>query len=105
MDLVSDRYLMKELGERMNFILHTYSKASKDWEDNIWNKNLTNSKVPLITFRTKHIDIKYHWFHSMIKPQDIEIHHIDTKEKRSYIFTKGLTRFNFEQLSTRILGY
>ena len=54
--------------------------------------------------RTKHISIKYHWFRSIIKPLEIEILRIETKEQRVDIFTKGLTRFTFEQIRKRILG-
>ena len=94
-DLVSARRLMVELGERMNYKLVKVSYVSKVWEDNTGTQNLANSKGPLMTSRTKHIAIKYHWFRSMIGPK-IEILRIDTKEQRADIFTKGLTRFTFE---------
>ena len=103
-DLVSARRLMAELGERMSYKLNKVSHVSKVWEDNTGTQNLANSKGPLMTSRTKHIGIKYHWFRSMIGP-DIGKLCIDTKEQRAYIFTKGLTRYNFEQICKRVMGW
>ena len=104
-DLVSARRLIAELGKRMNYKLAKVSHVSKVWEDNTGTQNLANSKGPLMTSRTKHIGIKYHWFRSMIKPSEIEICRIDTKEQRADIFMKGLTRFNFEQIRKRVMGW
>ena len=80
------------------------SHVSKVWEDNTGTHNLVNSKGPLMMSRKKHIAIKYHWFRLTIGPQ-IEIHWIDTKEQRADIFTKGLTRFNFEHVRKRVTGW
>ena len=41
----------------------------------------------------------------MIKPKEIEFLRIDTKDQRADIFTKDLTRFNFEQACTRVMGW
>ena len=103
-DLVSARILMAELGERMSYKVMNTSHISKIWEDNTGTQNLANRNGPLLTFRTKHIAIKYHWFRSMIGPQ-IEILCVYTKEQRANIFTKGLTRFTFEQVRKRITGW
>ena len=102
-DLVSARRLVDELGKRMNYKLDKVSHVYKVWEDNTGTQKLANSKGPLMTSRTKHIGIKYHWFRSMIGDK-IEILRIDTKEHRAYILTKGLTRFNFKQIRKRVVG-
>ena len=80
----------------MNYKVMNKSHISKVWKDNTGTQNLANSKGPLMTSRTKHITIKYHWFKSMVASQ-IEILRINTKEQRADIFTKSLTRFTFEQ--------
>ena len=103
-DLVSARRLMAELGERMNYKIDYISHISKVWEDNTGAQNLANSKGPLMTSRTKHIGIKYHWFRSMIGPT-IKMLRIDTKDQRADMFTKGLTRYNFEQNRLRVMGW
>ena len=55
--------------------------------------------------RTKHILIKYHWFRSNVRPKEIEINRIGTKEQRVDLFTKGLARFEFEQKRKMIMGW
>ena len=104
-ELVSARRLVLELGERMNMDLKTVSKVSKAWEDNVGTQNLANSKGPLMTSRTKHIGIKYHWFRSLIQPNSIDILRIDTKQQRADIFTKGLTRYEFEVKRKLVMGW
>ena len=68
-------------------------------------ENLANSKGPLMTPRTKHINIKYHWSRLMIKLKEIEVLRIDTKYQQLDTFTKGLTRFTFEQACKQIMGW
>ena len=85
----------------MNYKLANVLYVFKVWEDNTRTQNLVNSKGPLITSRNKYIAIKYRWFRTLISPQ-IEILRIDTKKQRADIFTKGLTRFNFEQARKRV---
>ena len=68
-------------------------------------QNLANSKGPLMTSRTKHIGIKYHWFRSKIIPNEIEILRVSTDLQRADIFTKGLTRFVFEEKRKLVMGW
>jgi len=58
-----------------------------------------------MTARTKHIGIKYHWFRSEIKPNEIEILRVSTDLQRADIFTKGLTRFEFEDKRKLVMGW
>ena len=66
-DLLSATRLMTELGKRVNYKLDKVSYVSMVWEDNTGTQNLANGKVSLMTSRTKHIGIKYHWFRSVIR--------------------------------------
>jgi hypothetical protein len=104
-ELLSAKSLVLELGERMNMELKIMPKVSKAWEDNVGTQNLANSKGPLMTSRTKHIGIKYHWFRSLIQPDSIDILRIDTKQQRADIFTKGLTRYEFEVKRKLVIGW
>ena len=104
-DLVSIRGPMAELGKRMNYKLAKVSHVSKVWEDKTGTQDLINIKGPLMTSRKKHIDIKYHWFISMIKPSEIGILRIKKNEQRVDIFTKGLTRLTFEQIHKHVMGW
>jgi hypothetical protein len=60
------------------------------WEDNAGALVLTNLEPGRITPRSKHYAIKYHWFSSHLKPNDIEVKKIDTHEQKADILTKGL---------------
>ena len=68
-------------------------------------QKLANSNFPLMSLRTKHIGVKYHWFRSKIQKGIIEVHRIDTKAQQADILTKGLTRFSFEQVRTLVMGW
>ena len=81
------------------------SFVCKAWEDNTCTENLANSKGPLMTSRTKHIGIKYHWFRYMIRENEIEVNRIDTKYQKADMFTKGLTRFLFENVRYQVMGW
>ena len=104
-ELVSAKSLVLELGEQMNYDLKSVSSVSKVWEDNVGTQNLANSKGPLMTSRTKHIGIKYHWFREMIQKSVIGVVRIPTKEQRADIFTKGLTRFPYEHQRKLLMGW
>ena len=102
-DLVSVGRLIAELGERMNYTLLKVSHISKVWEYSTGTQNLENSKGPIMKSRTKNIGIKYYSFRLIIKPSEIEILCIESKDERVYIFTKGLTRFNFKYIHKRVM--
>ena len=105
-ELVSGRRLLIELTSRMEMLhMQGISFVCKAWEDNTGTENLANSKGPLMTSSTKHIGIKYHWFRSKVQPNVIEINRIGTKDQRADLFTKGLTRFEFENKRFMIMGW
>lgn len=99
---ISSEFL--ELSARMDLDLKDVVAVSKAWEDNTGTRKLANSKGPLMTARIKHISIKYHWFRSKIQPDVIEAKRIQTYHQRVDIFTKGLTRFPFEE-KRKVMGW
>ena len=103
--LVFTRSLVIELSKRMNLDLEGVATVSKAWEETIDTQNLANSKGPLMTSWTKHIGIKYHCFRSRIEPDDIEINRIPTDHQRANVFTKGLTRFPFEEKRKLVMAW
>ena len=44
---------------------------------------------------SKFYALKYHWFRSWLKPKEIELQYIDTKEQKANIFTKLLATNDF----------
>ena len=95
-ELVAARGLMFELSKQMKFDQIKLSNVSKAWEDNTGAQNLANSKGPLMTSRTKHIGIKYHWFRSKIIDGETEIERITTDLQKADIFTKYSSKSDFE---------
>ena len=103
-ELVSSKRLVLELGERIDYDLKSVSNVSKIWDDHVGTQNLVNRKDPLMTSRTKHNGIKYHWFRSKIQPDSVDILRIDTTQQMADIFTKGLTRYEFEAKRKLVMG-
>ena len=60
------------------------------WEDNNGALSLATLDPGQHTPRSKHYDIKVHWFRSHLKPNQIEVLKIDTTQQKADIFTKGL---------------
>ena len=74
----------------------------KAFEDN--NGALQLASAPQMRPRTKHINIKYHHFRSMIG-KEVTIEKVATEDKLADIGTKPLTRKPFETLRKRIIGW
>ena len=50
------------------------------------------AKNPEMHSRTKHIDIRYHFFREKIKEQEFKVDHLDTNEMPADFLTKGLSK-------------
>jgi hypothetical protein len=59
------------------------------WEDNTGALTLANLEPGQITPQYKHYGLKYHWFRSHLKPNNIKGVKIDTKDQQANLFTKG----------------
>ena len=86
------RRLILEIGERIQYNLENIYNVTEVWEDRTGTKYIANSKCPLMTTHMNNIGTSYYWFRTMIKLNQIDIHRIDTKEHKSNMFTKRLTR-------------
>jgi hypothetical protein len=49
-----------------------------------------------MTPRSKHYGVKYHWFRSKLKPNDVEVSYIKSKDQRADFLTKSLRVLQFE---------
>jgi len=58
------------------------------FEDNQGFLTLSNLEPPRMTPCSKHYALKYHWFRTQLKPNNIIIHAIDTSSQLADIFTK-----------------
>ena len=75
------------------------------WEDNMGALTLANLDPGQNTTRSKFYDSKVHWFRSHLKPNQIKVTKIDTKEQRADIFTKSCLRDVFERLRKMLMGW
>mmetsp|Transcript_26718 Transcript_26718/g.63721 ORF Transcript_26718/g.63721 Transcript_26718/m.63721 type:complete len:423 (-) Transcript_26718:138-1406(-) len=64
-------------------------------EDNMGALTLAKLEPGRSTPRSKFYAIKMHWFRSHLKPSEIELEYIDTKEQKADIFTKALSTAEF----------
>jgi hypothetical protein len=58
-----------------------------------------------MTPRTKHIAVKYHWFRSHLVDGEIEAVRVDSKFQKADIFTKELTRNEFQEKRRMLVGW
>ena len=75
------------------------------FEDNQGCLTLANLEPPRMTLRSKHYALKYHWFRTQLKPNNIIIHAIDTSSQLADIFTKGLRCVLFEACRLKSMGW
>jgi hypothetical protein len=74
-------------------------------EDNSGALVLAKTLPPQFTPQSKYYAIKTIWFREEIFKRDVQLLKIDTAEQLGDIFTKGLTRFVFEYLRKKIMGW
>ena len=56
------------------------------------------SKNPVQHFKTKHIEIRYHFIRDLVERKVVTLEYISTKRQNADIFTKPLDRSKFESL-------
>ena len=75
----------------------------KIFEDNSGVIELVN--VPKIRPRTKHLNLKYHFFRSMVKDKTISIHYVKSEDQITDLLTKSLVINQFQKLRKLINGW
>ena len=75
-------------------------------EDNSGTLTLARLELPMMTPRSKHYAVNYHWFRERVNREGlgIKILKIDTKNQLGVIFTKSLGRTMFEFLREKLMG-
>jgi hypothetical protein len=56
-----------------------------------------------MTPRSKHYGVKYHWFRTKLKPNEIEIQRVDTKLQKADFLTKALRVENLAADGKRLI--
>jgi Reverse transcriptase (RNA-dependent DNA polymerase) len=75
------------------------------WEDNTGALTLANLESGRITPRSKHYAIKYHWFRSHLKPNQVDVKKIDSCNQKADILTKGLKTVTFQNIRKLLCGW
>ena len=75
------------------------------WEDNTGALTLANLEPGRMTPRSKHYGVKYHWFREHLKPNNIQVLKIDTKDQQADMLTKALRTDKFELNRKQLMGW
>ena len=104
-ELLPMKKLLKEVAKALKVDKLKLSTVSTVWEDNAGAQMLANKEMPLMTSRTKHFGIKYHWFRSHIDGINFAVEKIDGAVQKGDIFTKGLSFKKFVEKRAMIMGW
>jgi hypothetical protein len=74
-------------------------------EDNIGALTLANLEPGRHTPRSKFYALRLHWFRSWLKPREIEIVHVGTKDQKADYLTKPLTSQLFKSCRKLSMGW
>lgn len=55
-----------------------------------------------LAFRSKHIEIKYHYIHNVVQRGAVKLDYVAFGEQFANVLTKHLSRINFEYFSERL---
>ena len=75
------------------------------FEDNAGALALAKLELSQMTPPSKHYAVKYHWFRSCLKPENIQVLKIESKQQLADIFTKGLAKSPFEYIRELLMGW
>ena len=96
--------IVREMKEQGFNATATHPKIHcKAFEDN--SGALTIANVPKARPRTKHINVKYHFFRQYVASGDVSIHKIDTKDQCADMLTKPLSKELHEKHRRFIQGW
>jgi hypothetical protein len=70
------------------------------------NTNAINiSKNPVMHSKTKHIPIKFHFLREQVMSKVIKVEYVGTKDQIEDVFTKPLSKMQFESLGDQLGVY
>jgi hypothetical protein len=79
--LLPARWILEEVTTILKLPLEKRTVISTVWEDNAAALILATTDPPKISSRTKHFNVKYHWFRSHLKKGEIQCKRVDTKDQ------------------------
>eukprot|EP00957_Ditylum_brightwellii_P036032 2730173-Ditylum_brightwellii.AAC.1 len=104
-ELLPACWLMDELAQALKLKRELLSMVSTVWEDNDRALILANSPMPHMTPCSKHIGVKYHWFHLWIDGLTVVVKPIESAFQKADILTKPLSRLDFAVKQKMLMGW
>jgi hypothetical protein len=98
------KILFETMTQALHLPLDDKTTISTIFEDNRAAQILATTNPPRLTPRSKHIAVKYHWFREHLSDK-IKIKAIGTNDQKADIFTKALSRVQFEKARSLIMGW
>jgi hypothetical protein len=96
-DVLQIKMLATEVSSNIGLTQETITHFKTTvWEDNAGALKLATIEPGRITPRSKWYGIKYHWFRSKLKPNNIDTIKIASADQRADFLTKSLQREKFE---------
>jgi len=104
-DCLPTRALLKENGDKMQLsYCHKSKLLSRVWEDNNGAIQSAEDATKKVTFWTKHIAVKYHFFWEHLN-DEITVQKVNTTNQIADLFTKDLAAPQFEYLASKLMGW
>jgi hypothetical protein len=82
-----------------------HTQIVKVFEDNEGALRLAQSPLTKVTPQSKHFAVKYHWFREKIDEFKLSFRHISTNLQKADLFTKGLSKTEFQSKRKLLLGW
>jgi hypothetical protein len=98
-------WILEEVTTMLQLPSKKRTVISTVWEDNDAALILATTDPPKVSSRTKHFNVKYHWFRSHLRKGEIECKRVDTKEQWADVMTKPLDRVRLEAIRKKIMGW
>ena len=102
-EMVPCRELLHEIGPLFGASTVQLKTHSTVFEDN--QSAIELAMCPKLRPRTKYIATEYHHFRESVSNKEITVEYISTKLQEADIFTKALTRVQFQELRLRLCGW
>ena len=105
-DILPLKHLVQEIATTVGLLLdHAMDIVTTVHEDNNGVQHLAEMEPELKTPRSKHYGVKYHWFCSKLKPENIRLKQVETAKQKADFLTKALRAITFEGNRKLTMGW
>jgi hypothetical protein len=105
-DILPLKNLLKEIMGKIGIEGSVVAKSrTKLWEDTLGALSLACLEPGRMTPRSIHYGVKYHWFRTKFKPNDVEMSPVVSAEQRADFMTKSLTAQAFMDNRNLAIGW